>query len=753
MKRTKIIALIALSLMSFKVYAQDIYVKKISVDGLQRVEPETVYSYLNIKQNSKVTQDELDAAFKHLYDTGLFSDINFDTSSGNILTITVKENPIIGKVAFDGNDKIDDKILETELLLSSRSVYDKAKIQQDVQRILDVYRKTGNYSVSVEPKIIEREDNRIDLIYEIDEGKAAKIDKINFLGNTHYSSADLQDEIMSKESRWYRIFTSAETYDADKMNYDKELLRRFYTSRGYADFKVDSAIAELSSDNKSFTLTYSLDEGVRYKVDNISISSAIKDIDTKALYKDLQIEQGNWYNAELVEKSIAEITESLGRKGFAFVNVDVDMERNNQDGKINLAFNISESERIFVNRINITGNDRTTDEVIRREFRVDEGDALNISKLRDSRRNIENLNYFGKVDIQTEPVDSNKADINVNVEEKSTGYFNVGIGYSTTNGALLRAGVTENNFRGKGQQLGLNIGVSQRNKDYDISFTEPYFLGRRLSAGADLFMQDQEYEDEASYDTSSRGGRLRFGWNYTDDFYHFARYTFSENEVNHVKSYASEFVKAEEGKSTASVIGQTIVYDKRDNAINTKEGYYLSFGYDLAGLGGEEKYNKFDLKAYKFLTIADYYTFKFFANGGYIVGYGGEDVRLSDRYYLGGQTLRGFEFAGIGARDKVTKDALGGNWMVYSGIELTFPIGLDELGIKGRTFWDIGMLGKPDNFNAQKIDYSSKIRSSVGFGFDWMSPMGKINIDFGFPISKEKYDETEVFRLNFGTSL
>ena len=753
MKRTKIIALIALSLMSFKAYAQDIYVKKVSVDGLQRVEPETVYSYLNIKQNSKVTQDELDAAFKHLYDTGLFSDINFDTSSGNILTITVKENPIIGKVAFDGNDKIDDKILETELLLSSRSVYDKAKVQQDVQRILDVYRKTGNYSVSVEPKIIEREDNRIDLIYEIDEGKAAKIDKINFLGNTHYSSADLQDEIMSKESRWYRIFTSAETYDADKMNYDKELLRRFYTSRGYADFKVDSAIAELSSDNKSFTLTYSLDEGVRYKVDNISISSAIKDIDTKALYTDLQIEQGNWYNAELVEKSIAEITESLGRKGFAFVNVDVDMERNNQDGKINLAFNISESERIFVNRINITGNDRTTDEVIRREFRVDEGDALNISKLRDSRRNIENLNYFGKVDIQTEPVDSNKADINVNVEEKSTGYFNVGIGYSTTNGALLRAGVTENNFRGKGQHLGLNIGVSQRNKDYDISFTEPYFLGRRLSAGADLFMQDQEYEDEASYDTSSRGGRLRFGWNYTDDFYHFARYTFSENEVNHVKSYASEFVKAEEGKSTASVIGQTIVYDKRDNAINTKEGYYLSFGYDLAGLGGEEKYNKFDLKAYKFLTIADYYTFKFFANGGYIVGYGGEDVRLSDRYYLGGQTLRGFEFAGIGARDKVTKDALGGNWMVYSGIELTFPIGLDELGIKGRTFWDIGMLGKPDNFNAQKIDYSSKIRSSVGFGFDWMSPMGKINIDFGFPISKEKYDETEVFRLNFGTSL
>ena len=558
---------------------------------------------------------------------------------------------------------------------------------------------------------------------------------------------------MSKESRWYRIFTSAENYDADKMNYDKELLRRFYTNRGYADFNVKSAIAELSSDKKSFILTFSLEEGPRYKINKIIINSAIKDIDTKQLEKDVELSKGDWYGADLVEKTITEMTNSLGKKGFAFVDITTDLVRNTKDNQVDVVFNITESERIFVNRINITGNSRTLDEVIRREFRLDEGDALNVSKLRDSRRNVENLNYFGKVDIQTEQTGINNADINVNVEEKSTGYFNVGIGYSTTNGALLRAGVTENNFRGKGQELGFNVGISQRTKDYDISFTEPYFLDRRLSAGVDLFMQDQDYEDEASYDTTTTGGRVRFGWNYTDDFYHFARYTFSKDEVNHVKSYASEFIKAEEGSATSSVIGQTIVYDKRDNVINTKEGYYLSFGYDISGLGGDEKYNKFDLKAYKFYTIADYYTFKFFANGGYIAGYGGEDVRLSDRYYIGGQTLRGFEFAGIGARDKRTRDALGGNWMMYSGIEMTFPIGLDELGIRGRTFWDIGMLGKPDNFDSQKIDYSSKVRSSIGFGFDWMSPMGKIDIDFGFPISKEKYDETEVFRLNFGTSL
>ncbi len=752
MKKILYVGLLS-SLVSLQAYAEDFYIKQIDVEGLQRVEKETVLSYLNVQTESTVSQDDLDMSFRSLYNTGLFSDINFDTTGRNVLKITVKENPIIGKRAFDGNDKIDDKVLEAEVQLGPRSIFDKAKVQQDVQRILDVYRKTGRYSVTVDPKIIEREENRVDLIYEIDEGAAAKIDKINFLGNTHYSSSDLQDEIMSKESRWYRFFSSAENYDAEKMEYDKELLRRFYTSRGYADFSVQTAVAELSEDRKSFILTFTLEEGPRYEVGKIDIISNINGVETKPLYKDLEIDEKDWFNSDLVEKSVSEMTETLGKKGFAFVDIEPEYIRDPENGKIDINFVINESERVFVNRINITGNDRTLDEVIRREFRLDEGDALNISKLRDSRRNIENLNFFSKVDIQTDSVGDDKVDVNTRVEEKSTGYFNVGIGYSTTNGALLRAGVTENNFRGKGQEVGFNIGFSERTKDYDISFTEPYFLGRRLSAGIDLFMQDQDYKDEASYDTRTTGARTRFGWKYTDDLYHMARYTYSTNKIRNVKSYASEYVKAEQGTATTSAFGQTLVYDKRDSAMNTKEGYYVSFGHDLSGLGGDTKYNRFDAKLYKFYTFYDYYTLKLFSTGGYIIGYGGEDVRMSDRYYLGGQTMRGFEFAGIGARDKATKDALGGNWMMYSGAELTFPIGLDELGIKGRTFWDLGALGKPDNFNSQKIYYSSKVRSSVGFGFDWMSPMGKINIDFGFPVVKTRYDETEVFRLNFGTSL
>ena len=753
MKKIFAAPLILSSLIALEANAENLYLKNIDVEGLQRVEKETVLSYLNLKKGSNVSQDALDSSFKRLYDTGLFSDISFDTTQKNTLKINVKENPVIDKRAFDGNDKIDDKVLEKEVQLGPRSVYDKAKVQQDVQRILNVYRKTGRYSVTVEPKIIERDENRVDLIYEIDEGAAAKIDKINFLGNKHYSNSDLRDEIMSKESRWYRFFSSADNYDSEKMDYDKEMLRRFYTNRGYADFEVDSAVAELSSDNKSFILTFSLDEGTRYKINKISIESELPDVNVKPLYKDLEIDEGDWYNADDIEKSITEMTESVNKQGISFVDIEVEPIRDAENGKMDLIFHVREGERIFIDRINITGNSRTLDKVIRREFRVDEGDALNYSKLRASRRNVENLNFFSKVDIQTTPTGADKADLDVNVEEKSTGYFNVGVGYSTTNGALLRFGVTENNFRGRGQELGFNVGLSQRTKEYDISFTEPYFLNRRLSAGVDLFMTDEDYEDESSYDTATIGGRTRFGWNYTDDLYHYTRYTLSETDIKNVKSNASKYVKAEKGKATTSAVGQTLVYDKRDSMINTKEGYYLSFGNDWAGLGGDVKYNRFDAKAYKYYTLADYYTFKFFANGGYIAGYGGKDVRLSDRYYLGGNTLRGFEYAGIGARDKQTKDALGGNWMVYSGVEMTFPIGLDELGIKGRTFYDMGWLGKPDGINSRDVNYSDKMRSSVGFGFDWLSPMGKVNIDFGFPITKERYDEKEVFRLNFGTNL
>lgn len=753
MKMLKIWTMLIVLLAAFEVRAASVYVRDIKVEGLERVEVETVLSYVDIKKNTIIDDAKMDASLKQLYATGLFNDVSLNMKNDGLLIIKVAENPIINKVLFDGNDKVDDEMLKGELQLAPRSTYSRAKVQEDVQRILEIYKRTGRYAVVVEPQIIERDQNRVDLIFKIDEGPLASINKVNFVGNKHYSDDDLQSEIMSKESRWYRIFSSAENYDSEKTNYDKELLRRFYFKRGYADFRVVSAVAELSPDKKSFVLTFVLDEGKRYKIRSLDIISDIADVDTAALKPAVQLETGDWYNADKVEKSVTALTDELGKKGFAFVDVEPEMTKDTAAGEIALTFHVKEGERIFVDRINITGNTRTYDKVIRREFRIDEGDAFNVSKIKDSRRNVENLDYFSKVNIETMPKDDNKADINVDVEEKSTGYFNVGVGYSTVNGALVRTGVTENNFRGLGQRLGLDIGVSQRSQEYDVSFTEPYFLNRRLRAGFDLFRTEQDYQDEGSYDSESTGGRLRLGWNYTDDLSQQFRYTLRQDKISNVDSEASYYIKEEAGKYNDSSVGQTIVYDKRDSAFNPKEGYFISFGNDVSGLGGDEKYLKFDAKLYQYYTLADYYTFKLFANAGYITGYGGKDVRLSNRYYLGGSTLRGFDVAGIGARDKYTDDALGGNWMLYTGGEVMFPIGLDELGIKGRSFVDMGMLGKPDNINTSVVEYSSSPRVAAGFGFQWLSPMGQIDIDFAFPIVKEDYDETQVFRLNFGTRL
>ena len=754
MKKISLATLMFSLALSCRVEAAEIYVSQIEVDGLQRVERETVLSYLNVEQGSSVSQEYLNSSMKRLFETGLFADVNIDARGNGVLAVKVVENPVINKRVFDGNDKVDDTLLESEVQLKSGSIYNIAKVQDDVQRILEVYKRSGRYATVVEPKIIKRDQNRVDLVYEISEGPTAAISKVNFIGNYHYSDDDLQSEIMSKESRWYRLFSSSENYDPEKTNYDKELLRRFYLKRGYADFRVLSAVAELSPDKKSFVVTYVLDEGPRYKLEDVRIQSMIKDVDVAALSGQVQQEKGDWYNADLAERSVYALTEELGKKGFAFVDVTPELEKTSGN-KMVLTFNIAEGQRVFVDRINITGNTRTEDEVIRREFRIDEGDAFNAAKIRASRRNVENLNYFSKVDIQTEPNpnDDSKADINVNVEEKSTGAFNVGVGYSTVNGALFRAGIAENNFQGKGQKLSADVAVSQRTSEYDLSFTEPYFMGRRLSAGIDLFRTEEDYQDEGSYDSESTGGRLRLGWNYTDDFAQYLRYTLKEDKISNVDRNASIYIKEEEGRYSNSSIGQTMVYDKRDSAINPKEGYYLSFGNDVAGLGGDEKYLKFDGKAYKYFTLADYYTFKLFINGGYITGYGDENVRLSNRYYLGGSTLRGFEFAGIGARDKFTKDALGGNWMIYSGAEMSFPIGLDEVGVRGRTFVDMGILGKPDDINEDYVEYSDTPRVAAGFGFQWQSPMGQIDVDLAFPIVKEDYDETEVFRLNFGSRL
>ena len=440
--------------------------------------------------------------------------------------------------------------------------------------------------------------------------------------------------------------------------------------------------------------------------------------------------------------------------GHAFVEVTPVFENKDaEQGTVDLILDVKEGSRVYINQINIHGNVRTKDDVIRREFRIAEGDAFNTAKIRRSKQRVENLDFFSRVDIQPQAIEGvpDKTNIEVDVEEKSTGSLSLGVGWSTYDGALIQTGIQERNLLGRGQSLGLNVALAQKKTEYDISFTEPYFLGRELVAGVDLFNITQNLQDYSSYNQDSIGGSLRMGWSFNEELRENVKYTLRRDKIRNVDASASLYIKEQEGTTTTSMISHSISYDRRDNVIRPTSGYVLTLSNDLAGLGGDNRFLRTDLYGAIYFPLAEKWTLGFKSHGGYIFGFG-QDVRIDQRYFLGGYDLRGFEQGGASARDNKSGDALGGNWVVTGTAELVFPLGLpNELGIRGRVFGDVGVAGKPDDTGTYKIDYSSKPRASVGFGLSWDSPMGPINIDIAYAILKERYDKTEVFRINFGS--
>ena len=731
---------------------QEDRISEIIVTGNQRIEKETILSYVRLDEGDLLSDKTMNRALKNLFDTGMFADVNLE-KDGTVLKISVKENPIVNQLFFDGNKRMQDEQLIDEVQLKPRVIYTKAKAQKDVERLVNIYQRSGRFAVTIEPKIIEREQNRVDVIYEIDEGPTTYVRKIIFVGNEAFSDSTLQENIMTKEDRWYRFFSTTSTYDPDRMDYDKELLRRFYLSKGYIDVEIESAIAELTPDKEAFFITFTLKEGKRYKVGNVSIKTTLENLNVDELKANFSIESGDWYNADKIETAIQNITDAVGNLGHAFV--DVTPETNIQEGTniVDIVFDIKEGERVFINQININGNVRTRDEVIRREFRVVEGDAFNSAKLRRSKQRIENLDFFSRVDFATKPVDGvpDKTDVEVSVEEKSTGSLTLGVGWSTYDGALIQTGISERNFLGLGQYLGLNVALAQKRTEYDISFTEPYFLDRDLAAGFDLFNMTHDFQDTSSYDQSSIGGALRLSWSYNEELRQSVKYTLREDKISDVDPDASLYIKEQEGKALLSMISNSISYDRRNSTIRPTDGYVLTLSNDLAGLGGNERFLRTDLYAAKYFPLSEEWTLAFKGHAGYIFGFG-QDVRINQRYFLGGNDLRGFEQGGATGRDRASQDALGGDWVLTGTAEIIFPLGLpNEFGIRGRLFSDIGATGEPPDTGKYNIDYSSKPRASVGFGISWDSPMGTINVDIAYAVLKEKYDKTEVFRLNFGS--
>ena len=730
-------------------FAQSQGATEIRVEGAQRIEADTVRSYVPIRTGQRITTQAMDEALKKLFATGLFADV-IVRREGSAVVVRVVENPIINRIAFEGNKRISNEILQDEVKLRPRIVYTRTRVQNDVQRLIDVYRRNGRFAASVEPKVIQLPQNRVDLVFEIKEGPVTEIRRISFVGNKKFDDGDLRSVVRTKESVWYRFLSADDTYDPDRLTFDRELLRRFYLSKGYADFRVISAVAELAPNREGFFITFTIEEGERYKFGKIDVAATLRDLSSDQLKGHIKVKKGDWYDADAVENVVSSLTDVVGTLGYAFVDIRPQVKRLKKDRVIDITFRVREGPRVFVERIDITGNVRTIDPVIRREMTLVEGDAFNASKMRRARKRIRNLGFFERVDVKNVPGSKpDKTVLQVKVRERSTGEISFGAGFSSSVGLLGDIGIRERNLLGRGQDLLLKTTIAAESSQIDLQFTEPYFLDRKLAAGVDLFRTTRDLQDESSFERKSLGAGLRLGFEYSDTLRQRLRYRVSREEVTNVSSTASLAVQEQQGSAVNSELSQILTYDSRDDRFLPTKGFVTRFNTDLAGLGGSVKYLRTNLKATQYYALTDKVIASIGGSAGYIVGLG-EDVRIVDRFFLGGPSLRGFAVAGAGPRDEATDDAVGGKLMYTGSAQLTFPIGLpNEFGIKGRVFSDIGSLSNSESTLATITDDKS-LRAAAGFGISWRSPFGPVVIDFSKALLKKDFDKTEVIRFDFG---
>ena len=734
---------------SVSAYADDI--NQIRREGAQRVDTDTIRTYLSMKSGDELDQQTLDRAVKDLFSTGLFADVKA-YKQGNDLRVEVEENPIINKIAFEGNDEIKDKQLRSEVKLRSRQVFTRTKVQEDVGRLYQVYRRQGHFSANIEPKVIELEQNRVNLVFEIDEGPVTTVESIRFVGNERYDDAQLRDVIATQESRWYRFLSSNDRYDPDRLAHDEQLMRRFYLKQGYADFRIVSSNAELSKDRKHFHITFTVEEGDRYKVADTAIDSRLRDFDAARLRDKIVFDKGDWYNAEKVQQSIDQMTNKLGNLQYAFVSIKPSISRNREKNTVDITFVIKETPRVFVERIRIQGNVRTLDRVIRREIELAEGDPFNRRKLEESEQAIKDLGYFKSVKVDTrQGSQQDQIIVEANVQEKSTGQLSVGGGFSTADGPLANVRLQERNLLGRGQKMSVSATLAGERSEFDVSFTEPYFLGRELSAGFDAFHITRDFQDESSFDQTRTGGGVHLGYPLSANWNQRLRYRIERNDTSDVQGSASTFIEEQEGIRTTSAISQRLTYDTRDSKRFPTDGLRSWIDTEVAGLGGDAKFVKGEAGTSYYYPIAKNWTLNAVGEAGAIEAFADEDVEINERFFIGSQKLRGFDQSGIGPRDLSTDDALGGNRFYRGTLELSFPLGLpEELGISSHLFTDAGSLWDIDSSGPDLVDESS-LRAAGGVGLSWRSPLGPIRMNFAVPYADEDFDDEKNFNFSFGT--
>jgi outer membrane protein insertion porin family len=723
-------------------------IMKINIQGNERIDDATIISYLDLEKNNNVDISDLNIMFKELFSTELFSEITFNLN-GDILIVKVKENPVINRIALEGNKRVKDDDLLPEILLKPRDILTLNKVKNNLQKILGIYRGNGRYAAVVKPKVIYLEQNRVDLVFEIEEGPLTKIGFIKFLGNSFFSDRKLKTEILTKESRWWKVLSTGGKFDPDLLNFDQENLKRFYANKGFVDANIETSIAELNLQRDAFFITFMVNEGERYRFGNISADVKLRGVD-KSLIKDgIRFKKGSWFSSKRLDDAIVKITENIMKNGIPFISVQPSLTRK-QDNTIDVIFNIIPAKKNYINKIIISGNTRTLDKVIRRKLRVAEGDAYNSVLIKRSRLLINNMGHFSKVEVaeQDSTENLNSVDININVEETSTGEFSLGGGYSSSNGAQATIGLSENNLFGKGQRLKLYFLTSERQNRADFSFTEPFFLNRDVSLKTDIFTTVKEYR-ESYYDNETDGLGLGLGYNTGEYGRQSINYSL-ENRSIIAYSGASASVKSEEGDNILSIISLNHRVDKTNSRVDPSDGWYTSNQIGLAGIGGDKRYLRFGASAASFRKILDErLTFSLIGKSGYILGID-QNIDISDRFILGDNSFVGFKNAGLGPRDVVTDQALGGNLYYTLTPEIKFDLGLPkELGMRGRFFATAGSLSSIDTNTTNYYD-DSNIRLTTGAGVLWQSPFGPIRLDYSHAILKEDYDKTETFSFNIG---
>ncbi len=741
-------------------FAQSGEIRSINVDGNKRVERETVLSYLTFMPGDSYTAQGADESFKALFGTGLFADVRIGFASG-VVTVSLVENPVINRVAFEGNRDLKDDVLAAEGQLRSRSVYTRAAAQSDVQRILAIYRASGYYSATVEAKIIKLPFNRVDLVFEINEGDSTKVLSINFIGNSAFSDSQLRGVISTSESSLLSFLKPTDVYDPDRLNLDRELLRRFYLTNGYADARVVSAVADLDIDGKGFFITFTVDEGELYTVGSVRLESMLPGANPDAVAGDLLLNEGDIFNALLVDRTAEVLTIAVSNQGFPFAQVEPQVDRDPVSRQIHITFTIRQGPRIYVERINIIGNTRTLDYVVRREIRIVEGDAYNKLLVDQARIRLQNLAYFKSVEVTQERGSAqDRVILTFNVVEQATGELGLAGGYSSLEGIIGEISYTERNLLGRGQFLRLKLSGSFERGQIDLSFTEPRFLDRRLSAGFDLFHKELDYSNRAGYRKRETGGSIRLGFALAENLYLTNRYTYSHDEVYDLDNNVSPAVAELEGITDTSSVGYSLVYDTRNHRMAPTRGWYVSLIQDFAGVGGDVNYLRSIVEVRGYYPIVDGVTFVARAIGGNIEALDGSDVRISNSFYQGSAIVRGFETTGLGPRDD-KGDALGAKTFYAATAEVRFPFPFipDELGLSGAIFADAGSAfdtdvtrdcsGAPADGTACFED-SDALRASVGASILWNSPIGPLRADLAYVLMSEEFDKEQAF--SFGAS-